>query len=344
MPFATVIVPPIIAFSIALILTGRMKTFAEKRSLLDHPNQRSSHSSPVPRGGGLAIVITVVGYLIFAGILGQLDWNFVIGMGGGGLAVAAVGWADDVRSLSASLRLVVHFAAATWAVAWIGGFPSLNTGEAVVRMGIVGSVLAVIALVWAINLFNFMDGIDGIAAIETISIGTLGGVLFLLRGDSQWAALSFVLAAAALGFLKWNWSPARIFLGDVGSGFLGFMIGAIAISSERSGSVPFLVWAILFAAFIVDATVTLFRRIPRGDWRHAHRSHAYQRAVQSGLSHARVSVGFALFNLFLGLLALVAARRREWMVPLLLVAFAGGLAMYLVVERMQPFNDDDVTQ
>jgi Fuc2NAc and GlcNAc transferase len=344
MPFATVILPPIIAFWIGLILTGRIKIFAEKRSLLDHPNRRSSHSSPVPRGGGLAIVITVFGYLIVAGILGQLDWNIVIGMGGGGLAVAGVGWADDIRSLSASVRLVVHFAAATWAVQWIGGFPSLNTGEAVVRMGFGGSVLAVIGLVWAINLFNFMDGIDGIAAIETISIGMLGGVLFLLRGDSQWAPLSFVLAAAALGFLKWNWSPARIFLGDVGSGFLGFMIGAIAISSERSGSVPFLVWAILFAAFIVDATVTLFRRIPRGDWRHAHRSHAYQRAVQSGLSHARVSLGFAGFNLFLGLLAVMAVRHPGLTVALLLAAVASGLAMYLLIERMEPFNADDVTQ
>jgi Fuc2NAc and GlcNAc transferase len=344
MPFATVILPPIIACWIGLILTGRIKIFAEKRSLLDHPNRRSSHSSPVPRGGGLAIVITVFGYLIVAGILGQLDWNIVIGMGGGGLAVAGVGWADDIRSLSASVRLVVHFAAATWAVQWIGGFPSLNTGEAVVRMGFGGSVLAVIGLVWAINLFNFMDGIDGIAAIETISIGMLGGVLFLLRGDSQWAPLSFVLAAAALGFLKWNWSPARIFLGDVGSGFLGFMIGAIAISSERSGSVPFLVWAILFAAFIVDATVTLFRRIPRGDWRHAHRSHAYQRAVQSGLSHARVSLGFAGFNLFLGLLAVMAVRHPGLTVALLLAAVASGLAMYLLIERMEPFNADDVTQ
>src|SRR5712672_3561898 len=159
MPFATVILPAIIAFWTALILTGRIKTFAEKRSLLDHPNQRSSHSSPVPRGGGLAIVITVVGYLILAGILGELEWNIVIGISGGGLAVAAVGWADDIKSLSASLRLVVHFAAATWAVVWLGGLPSLNTGGAILRMGIVGSVLAVLALVWAINLFNFMDGI-----------------------------------------------------------------------------------------------------------------------------------------------------------------------------------------
>jgi Fuc2NAc and GlcNAc transferase len=238
----------------------------------------------------------------------------------------------------------VHFAAAVWAVAWIGGLPSLNVGTRVLSLGGVGNVLAVIGLVWATNLFNFMDGIDGIAAIEAVCIGVLSGLLFLMRHDASWAVLSFVVAAAALGFLKWNWSPASIFLGDVGSGFLGFFFGAIALSSERAGSLPFLVWAILFAAFIIDATVTLTRRMPLGGWGKPHRSHAYQRAVQAGFSHARVSIGFGAFNLFLGLVALVAVRRPELMVPLLLVAGVAGIAMYLVIERRQPFNADNLTQ
>jgi Fuc2NAc and GlcNAc transferase len=238
----------------------------------------------------------------------------------------------------------VHFAAAAWAVGWIGGLPSLNIGGTVLGLGMSGSVFAVIAVVWATNLFNFMDGIDGIAAIEAVSMGTLGGLLFLLKHESSWATLSFVVAAAALGFLKWNWSPATIFLGDVGSSFLGFVFGAIAISSERTGSLPFLVWVILFAAFIVDATVTLARRIPRGRWGYPHRSHAYQRAVQSGFSHARVSIGFGVFNLFLGLLALAAVRHPEWMVLLLFVAAAAGIAMYFVIERRQPFTADNFTQ
>lgn len=344
MPFATVILPPAVSFLVALILTGRIRKFAEARSLLDHPNERSSHSSPVPRGGGLAIVVTVLGYLLLAGILRLIDCDLVIGIGGAGLAVAAVGWADDVRSVPASRRLVVHFAAAAWAVAWIGGFPSLNAGVTVLTMGIAGSVLAVIAIVWAINLFNFMDGIDGIAAVEAISMGALGGLLLILRNDFTLAALSFVVAAAALGFLKWNWSPATIFLGDVGSGFLGFLFGAVAISTERSGSLPSLVWVILFSAFIVDATVTLARRVPRGQWHRPHRAHAYQRAVQAGLSHAQVSLVFGVFNLFLGLPALVAVRRPEWMIPMVLFAFVGGIAMYLIVERRQPFPADGFTQ
>lgn len=342
LPVAIVILPPVISFWIALILTARIKSYAVSRSLVDHPNQRRSHSLPTPRGGGLAIVITVLGYLIFAGSLRLLDWKIVLGLAGGGLAVAGVGWADDVRSIPASGRLIVHFAAAAWTVAWLGGFPSLNVGVAVLSLGMVGSVFAVIALVWATNLFNFMDGIDGIAAVETVCLGALSGLLFLLRHNSSWAALSFVVAAAALGFLKWNWSPASIFLGDVGSGFLGFFFGAIAISSERAGTLPFLVWAILFAAFIIDATVTLLRRLPLGLWRQPHRTHAYQRAVQAGLSHARVSVGFALFNLFLGVAALLAVRHPEWMLPLLLVAAAAGVTMYLVIERRHPFNADKV--
>jgi Fuc2NAc and GlcNAc transferase len=344
MQFATLILAPIIAFWSTLILTGRIKTFAVERSLLDHPNERSSHSSPTPRGGGLAIVLTVLAYLVLAGSLHALDWRIVVGIGGGGLAVAAVGWADDVRSVPASRRLVVHFAAAAWAVGWIGGLPSLNIGGTVLGLGMIGSVLAVIAVVWATNLFNFMDGIDGIAGVEAVSIGALGGLLFLLKHESSWATLSFVVAAAALGFLKWNWSPASIFLGDVGSSFLGFVFGAIAVSSERTGSLPFLDWVILFTAFIVDATVTLARRIPLGRWGQPHRSHAYQRAVQSGLSHAHVSMGFGVFNLFLGLVALVAVRHPDWMVPSLLVAAAAGNAMYFVIERRQPFKVDSLTQ
>jgi Fuc2NAc and GlcNAc transferase len=238
----------------------------------------------------------------------------------------------------------VHFAAAVWTVAWLGGFPSLNVGGSLLRLGTVGAVLAVLALVWAINLFNFMDGIDGIAAVEAITVGGLGGLLLLLRGDAALAGLSFVLAGAALGFLKWNWSPARIFLGDVGSGFLGFVFGGLAIATERSASFPALVWVILSSAFLVDATLTLARRVPRGQWHRPHRTHAYQRAVQAGFSHAQVSIGVGVFNLFLGITALIAVLRIQWLVPMLLVAVTVGIVMYLIIERRQPFPSDSVTQ
>lgn len=342
--FLIVILPPIIAFCIALFLTGWIRRYAVSRELLDHPNQRSSHSHPTPRGGGLAIVATVVAYVILAASVGQLDWSLAIGVAGGGAMVAAIGWADDVRSVPASVRLIVHFAAGCWAVAWIGGFPFLDVGVTVLGLGSVGSALAVIGIVWAINLFNFMDGIDGIAGIEAVCMGALSGSLFLLRYHTSWATLSFVVAAAALGFLKWNWAPARIFMGDVGSGFLGFLFGTLAVASERAGTLPFLVWVILFAAFIIDATVTLVRRIPLGAAGQAHRSHAYQRAVQAGFSHSRVALGFAMFNLFLGLVALIALKHTEWMVATLLVAAAAGVTMYAVVERRQPFHADKATR
>ena len=258
--------------------------------------------------------------------------------------VAAIGWADDIRSISASIRLIVHFAAAIWAVVWIGGVPSFDLGITVLRIGAVGSAFAVISIVWAINLFNFMDGIDGIAGVEAVCLGGLSGFLLLLGHHSSWATLSFVVAAAALGFLKWNWSPARIFMGDVGSAFLGFLFGTLAVASERASTLPFLVWVILFAAFIIDATVTLFRRIPLGALGQPHRSHAYQRAVQAGFSHSRVALGFAVFNLFLGLVAVVALKHEEWMVATLLVAAAAGVAMYVAIEHRQPFHTDRLTR
>ena len=150
------------------------------------------------------------------------------------------------------------------------------------------------------------------------------------------AALSLAMAGGALGFLIWNWAPARIFLGDVGSGFLGFMFAALAVASENSGSVPLLAWVILAAIFVVDATLTFVRRLRAGFWREAHRDHAYQRAVQGGWTHAAVATAVGAANLVLGA---VAAAAVFGIIPLplaLALAAAGAGAMYLAVGRVKP--------
>ncbi len=264
----------------------------------------------------------VLAILIF---LRRLDEWVGFALLGGGVAVAAVGWLDDRRGMPAGVRALVHVLAAGWGVWCLGGFPSLDLGVAVVPLGTAGSLLAVVGLVWLTNLYNFMDGIDGLAAGEAVGVGLVGGVLLAAAGATGLSLVALALAAAAGGFLVFNWPPAKIFMGDVGSGLLGYAFGVLALASERAGAVPLVVWMILLAVFIVDATATLIRRVVNGErWFEAHRSHAYQHAVQAGYSHRDVTVAV------MGLNALLAvAATGVWLVPALfpavLVVTAGGL-------------------
>jgi glycosyltransferase WbpL len=323
-----------------LLLTGLIRRWVLRRAILDHPNERSSHTKPTPRGGGLALVLVVLTWLVWAGFAGTLPWNTVIALTGGGAIVAAVGWLDDVWSLSAYWRLTFHFAAAVWAVAWLGGMPFLSLGQSSATLGLAGSALAVIGLVWATNLFNFMDGIDGILGVEALCVGAIGGALLLGVSSPGLAQLSFVIAGVALGFLFWNWAPAKIFLGDAGSGFIGFVIAGMALASENAGAVPLMVWGILAAAFIVDATLTFGRRLRSGHWREAHRNHAYQRAVQSGWSHSAVSLLVGALNLLLGLVAAATIVGRFSIPFAILLALLLAVGAYAVVERRKPFPDE----
>jgi Fuc2NAc and GlcNAc transferase len=153
-------------------------------------------------------------------------------------------------------------------------------------------------LVWLINLFNFMDGIDGLAGMEAVCASGFGGLLLLRDGLGGYAQCAWVLAAASSGFLVWNWPPARIFMGDAGSGFLGFVLGVFALSSARMQPSLLWPWLILLSAFIVDSTVTLITRMVTGArWYEAHRTHAYQQAAQRWSSHSKVTVAFAIVNL-----------------------------------------------
>jgi Fuc2NAc and GlcNAc transferase len=222
----------------------------------------------------------------------------------GGVLVAAVGWLDDRYRLAAWVRAAVHGIAAVWAVWCLGGMPSVRIGFDTVWLGWVGSMLAVVGLVWLTNLYNFMDGIDGLAGGEAVTVGLIGGGLAAATGADGLALAATSLAAAAGGFLVFNWPPATIFMGDVGSGLLGFAFGVIALASERTDSVPLMVWMLLLGVFIVDATATLIARLMKRErWYEAHRSHAYQRAVQAGASHRQVTVAIVGLNTLLGVAA-----------------------------------------
>ncbi|MFC4313368.1 glycosyltransferase family 4 protein [Steroidobacter flavus] len=310
---------------VSYALTGWTRTAALKRGVLDIPNERSSHVVPTPRGGGVAIVIAMTAGLVALAVLKVIGIDLLLALGGGGIAIAIVGYLDDRHRLSARVRLAVHFAAALWALAWLGGLPPLRFGELTFSFGWVGYVLGALGIVWTLNLFNFMDGIDGIAASEAIFIVSAGAGLGMLTNVSGEAlAPAMLMAAACGGFLLWNWPPARIFMGDAGSGYLGYAVVVLALSAARHSEVALLVWTILGGLFFVDATVTLARRLARGERPYeAHRSHAYQWLSRRWESHKRVT----LFCIGLNLLWLLpcawyAALRPAlagWMVLVALV-------------------------
>lgn len=284
---------------LSLLLTGALRRYALARSLMDIPNDRSSHNVPMPRGGGVAIVVTCLVGLPLLGWLSVLPWANVIALIGAGGLVALVGWLDDHGHVAARWRLLAHFLGAGWALAWLGGMPPLQLFGFVLDLGWVGHVLAAVYLVWLLNLYNFMDGIDGIAGIEAVTVCLGGVVLYLLSAvvGNEWVP-PMVLLAAVVGFLFWNFPKARIFMGDAGSGFVGITLGVLSIQAAWVAPELFWGWVILLGVFIVDATVTLLRRVKRGDkFYEAHRSHAYQYASRLYGAHKYVSMAVGVINL-----------------------------------------------
>lgn len=325
----------LVALGTSLLLTGLVRRLALSHGALDVPNERSSHVVPTPRGGGVAIVLATTAALLVLASRGMLQQDLVIALGGGGVAVAFIGFLDDRHRLSARVRLAVHFAAAVWALAWLGGLPPMQIGERLISFGWAGYALGAVGIVWTLNLFNFMDGVDGIAGAEATFVALAGALIALLTGTSDSvAAAALVFAAASCGFLVWNWPPARIFMGDVGSGYAGYAIAVLALAAARDDPVALLVWLILGGIFLVDATVTLVRRLSRRERLHeAHRSHAYQWLARRWQSHQRVTVTVAIVNLVWllpgALLAAKYPNRAGWiaivmLAPLVVGAIAAG--------------------
>lgn len=299
------------AFLVSLVLTMFLKRIAGATGLLDVPNDRSSHTIPTPRGGGVAIVISSLAAMALLAKGDAIPLNLFVALSGGGVAVAMIGFLDDRSGVPAWVRLLVHFVAAAWAVVWVGRVDALSVGGEIIHLGALGYALSTIVIVWFLNIFNFMDGIDGIAASEAIFI--CGGVLLLSRyldGASAISAVASVVAAASAGFLIWNWPPAKIFMGDVGSGYLGYVIAVVGLSgASHSPSGPWLP-LVLAGTFVADSTVTLVRRFFRGEAiALAHRSHAYQRAAKR-IGHAKVTATVAVVNLGWLLPCAAATARR----------------------------------
>ncbi|CAN5654092.1 glycosyltransferase family 4 protein [soil metagenome] len=327
------------AAAVSFALTHAVRRYAADRDIIDVPNHRSLHDRPVPRGGGLAIAATFLAGMVLLTLFRALPVELMIALLGG-LLVAFIGWRDDHRGVSRRTRALVHFAAAAWVLWWLGGMNALSFGATEFALPVIGNVLAAAGIVWWINLYNFMDGIDGLAGGQAVTVAAAAGVLMLLTGarpEMAWPA--FLLAGSAAGFLVLNWSPARIFMGDVGSGFLGFVFATLAVATENAGALPLVVWLLLSGVFLFDSTVTLLRRAVRGEiWYEAHRTHAYQRLVTAGRSHAAVTTGILGVNAVLAVVAYHAASERNVAVVAAAAALALALlaGLYLWVEHLQP--------
>ena len=301
----------------AAAATGLVTRSLRRRAILDHPNERSSHAVPTPRGGGWGMLVVVgpgwlglgVNPLVLAGVA----------------VLAAVSWIDDRRNLAPEPRLLAQVLAVLLGLAALGDQARLFQGW---LPGWLDHVIAGLCWLWFINLFNFMDGIDGLAGGETVSV-TAGLVLVtgsasLGVGAGALTAPALLLAGAGLGFLVWNWQPARVFMGDVGSVPLGFCLGWLLLAAAANGL--WLAALLLPLYFVADATITLLRRVAAGKpVLQAHREHFYQRAVQRGWSHARVVAAVLVTNAALIALTVLA--------PVLggPVALAGGATAVLTL-------------
>lgn len=326
------------ALCVAALLTRAMRHFSVSKGMLDIPNERSSHTVPTPRGGGVAIVVAASVSLIVLFFQDKISLQLLLALTGGGIVVAVVGYLDDMRPMAARWRLLVHFAAALWALGWLGGVTELQFGGHVFDLGWIGTGLAVLAIVWSLNLFNFMDGIDGIAASEAVFVAFCGGGVCLMGGVSASLALAGMsVAAASAGFLVSNWPPAKIFMGDIGSSYLGYVIAVLALACARESPIGVFVWLILGAIFFVDATVTLLRRLLKGERLYqAHRSHAYQILARRWNSHRAVTLAVIFANLGVLLpMAGLAIRypRHAWLITCLALAIVSAAVLLVDASR-----------
>jgi Fuc2NAc and GlcNAc transferase len=281
----------IVIFVLSVGLTYLIKWYSIKKSLVDIPNDRSSHTTPTPHGGGVAVAISWflgITYLNYTNDINPVLYNTLMI----GVVISIISYLDDIYELSAKLRLFVQLFISILAISSIGGLERLDFGIFIIENQLVTNSFAILMTVWFINLYNFLDGIDGHAGSEALFLAIAG---FLIYSQPHF----IVLALAVSGFLIFNWHKAKIFMGDVGSTLLGYNIAIFALYYQNMGT-PILVWIVLFALFWFDATLTLYRRYKNGEkLSQAHRKHAYQRLTQAGWGHDKVVVAGIAVNIVL---------------------------------------------
>ena len=319
----------------ALLLSAKLVEAVRRWSLIDVPNERSSHTTPTPRGGGVAISgLTLLGFAIAAAY-----WHFAavptIAFIAGGAIVATVSFVDDVRSLNAATRFVAQLAAAALIVIGCGWWREIAIGGRFLPLGLAGIAVTIVWIAGLTNAYNFMDGIDGIAGAQAVVAAAGWIAIGWLTGNVPMEIVGALVAGSSAGFLMRNWPPARIFMGDVGSAFLGFTFAAMPFfggvrAPELTVPAALLVWP-----FVFDSTFTLIRRALRGEnVVRAHRSHLYQRLNIAGYSHRFVTTLYGALALVTAALAVITVRFGGRAIAII-VALLAGAALWLFVVRAE---------
>lgn len=306
----------VLAFTVSVWLTWRLTQPGSLLYILDHPNSRSLHSRPTPRTGGIAILAAVYGVGIIA-VAAQPATFPVWPLASAGLVLSTVAYVDDRRSLAPGIRLLIHMMVALGLVASGLVFTAIDLPGYRIELGQwIGTVMAVAWIVWMTNLYNFMDGMDGYAGGMAVAGFGAFAVFGWIADDSLFTLVNAIIAAAALGFLVFNFPPARIFMGDTGSLALGCFAASGVIWGSARGIFSTWIGVLVFSPFIVDATATLLRRLLQGArvWE-AHRTHYYQRLVRLGWGHRRtvlLQYGFMLGCCVSAGMALIAPVSVQW--------------------------------
>jgi UDP-N-acetylmuramyl pentapeptide phosphotransferase/UDP-N-acetylglucosamine-1-phosphate transferase len=316
-------------------ITWLIIRFAHKRKIFSIPNDRSLHEVPTPVGGGLAIVFTWYIGISFLFYYGFIDRNLYLALLSG-IIISIISFIDDLIGLPVMIRLFAHFITAIIAFTLLGGLRQLIIPGFDFNYTYFTYPLAIVGMVWFINLFNFMDGVDGFASLEAIIICL---VMYFLSGS----LINVLLVACVLGFLYWNWPRAKIFMGDVGSTQLGFILVVLGIFFHNTLKFSILNWIMLSSPFWFDATLTLYRRWRNGEnLKQAHKKHAYQRIVQYGFSHLKVNTFMLLINVILILIIALYREFKILQIPLFIFTLVFYYLITRYIDKKIPFKNDRV--
>jgi len=316
-----------------------MRAYALKKNIIDNPNERSSHSVPTPRGGGVAVVCSYLLALVVLIYSQQLEVHTGLTLIIAGFIIALLGFLDDHGHINALVRLAIHFLVAIGVVFSLGGFSEVTIFHGF-ELGFVANIIAVLFLVWLLNLYNFMDGINGIASVEAITTTASMAILYLLLHTSLNSDILWLLSACVFGFLLWNFPKAKIFMGDACSGFLGLILGILALIALKENLALFCAWIICLGVFVVDATYTLIKRVLNGYKMYdAHRSHSYQILSRRCGSHTPVTLLVAVINLFWLFPIAYMTVMQQWAYPELTILIAY-LPLVILAIKIKAGNPD----